>query len=65
MKEMLEYLVSQTQRMNHEQSSIVHRCARMPEEKILPFEKDRLTTIYMWLHMASGSIAKRRFARKN
>ncbi|GAC1042298.1 hypothetical protein thsrh120_23020 [Rhizobium sp. No.120] len=58
---MIEYLKTQTSRMNDDQRNLVARCARIPEDKWIKIERERLTTLYMWLHMASGSVAKRRF----
>lgn len=58
---MIEYLKSQTDRMNAEQKSLVARCAKMPEEKWIKAERERLTTLYMWLHMKPGTVTNRRF----
>lgn len=58
---MIEYLQSQTHRMNSEQKGLVSRCAKIPEEKWIKAERERLTTLYMWLHMKPGSVAVRRF----
>lgn len=58
---MIGYLQSQLHRMNSEQRGLVVRCAKIPEDKWIKIERERLTTLYMWLHMKPGSVEKRRF----
>jgi len=61
---MLDYLKSQFPRMNEKQIALIERVALLPEgQEPLPVERDRLSTIYLWLHMSEGSIRHRKFAR--
>jgi hypothetical protein len=50
-KEMIEYLQTQTHRMSDDQKDLVARCASRHEDEWIKIERDRLTTLYMWLHM--------------
>lgn len=62
MSEMREYLKTQTHRMNSEQIELVQRILALPSEAgAQPRERDRLVDLYMWCHMDSGSVAKRKF----
>jgi len=47
--------------MNSGQKSLVARCAKIPEDRWIKVERERLTTLYMWLHMKPGSVENRRF----
>lgn len=48
---MIEYLKTQMDRMNEQQQQLVERCAAMHEDQWIKIERERLTTLYMWLHM--------------
>lgn len=53
--EMIDYLVTQTHRMNAEQRALVSRISKMPKDaRLIKAETDRLATLYMWLHMSPG-----------
>lgn len=58
---MIQYLMAQTERMNEAQRGLVARCADRPESEWIKAERDRLTKLYMWLHMKPGSVASRKF----
>lgn len=62
MTEMRDYLKTQTHRMNEDQIDLVERVLQLPSEAdAQPRERDRLVLLYMWCHMDSGSVAKRKF----
>lgn len=50
--------------MNEDQKKLVERTAKMHEDDWLKIERERLATLYMWLHMKPGSVAERKFASK-
>jgi len=58
---MIEYLMTQLDRMSEEQRGLVERCATREEGSWLKIERQRIGTLYMWLHMREGSVAYRRF----
>jgi hypothetical protein len=59
---MIDYLKTQLPRMSSEQIGLVNRVAALPEKsEPLPVERDRLSTLYIWLHMKPGSVRRRKF----
>ncbi len=60
-RKMIEYLQTQIDRMSEEQKALVWRCAKRHEDEWIKVERDRLTKLYMWLHMKEGSVASRKF----
>jgi len=61
---MIAYLLTQLDIMNEDQKNLVERTAKMHEDEWLRIERERLATLYMWLHMKPGSVAERKFASK-
>jgi len=60
--EMLEYLKTQFSRMNENQKALVNRAIEFEGKKeLIPMERDRLATMYIWLHSSTGSIKERKF----
>jgi hypothetical protein len=61
---MITYLVTQLDRMNEDQQKLVERMAKIPEPSWHKKEREWLSLLYLWLHMDSGSVAKRKFPSK-
>lgn len=61
---MIEYLVEHTERMNEEQKSLVARMAKLHEDEWQKVEKERLSLLYLWLHISDGSVENRKWRRK-
>lgn len=61
---MIEYLVEQTERMNEEQKLFVSRMSKLHEDEWQKVEKERLSLLYLWLHMDDGSVSKRKWRKK-
>jgi len=60
--EMLEYLKTQLHRMNADHRALVDRVAKLPAgSEPTRMEEERLSQLYLWLHMESGSVKHRRF----
>jgi len=60
--ESIPYLKTQLDRMNHDQRSLVERVLSLPDgSQPTKMEEERLTQLYLWLHMDTGSVAHRRF----
>lgn len=61
--ETIQYLKTQAHRMNADQRALVSRVGAMPPgSNLLKTEEERLSQLYLWLHMESGSVSHRRFS---
>lgn len=63
-KRMIQYLVEQTERMNEEQKGLVARMSKLHENEWQKVEKERLSLLYLWLHMSNGSVENRKWRKK-
>ncbi len=59
---MLEYLKTQIHRMDESQKTLLSRAIEFEGKKdLIPMERDRLATMYIWLHSSTGNIKNRKF----
>lgn len=62
---MITYLQSQIHRMNDQQKNLVERLIGLHEDQWQKKERERLSVLYLWLHMYPGSVANRKFSSRS